>query len=284
MCAKTTSLESLACVHPYAAGLDIGSREIWAAVPPDRGGETVRCFATFTPDLEALADWLAQCSVDTVAMESTGVYWIPIFEILEARGFTVYLVNARHVKHVPGRKSDVLDCQWLRKLHSLGLLSGSFRPEADICALRALLRHRAQLIQHRAPHILHMQKALQQMNLQLHHLLSDITGVTGQKILRAIVDGERHPVTLARFRHPSCQSSEETIAKAQDFMGHSPNECLQATQLLARSCRPGNGTLSTAPRKRGHSICLTCTCRIRGCCYWMLKQKEQLFRYEKDLG
>jgi transposase len=214
MSAKTKSLESLACVHPNAAGLDIGSREIWAAVPPDRGDETVRCFPTFTPDLKALADWLIACGVDTVAMESTGVYWIPVFEILEARGVEVYLVNARHVKHVPGRKSDVMDCQWLQKLHSLGLLSGSFRPEADICALRALLRHRAQLIQHRAPHILHMQKALQQMNLQLHHVLSDITGFTGQQILRAIVDGERDPHVLASFRHPSCKADEETIVKA----------------------------------------------------------------------
>ncbi len=174
----------------------------------------MRCFATFTPDLHALADWLVACGVDTVALESTGVYWIPVFETLEARGLTVYLVNAGHVKHVPGRKSDVLDCQWLQKLHAFGLLSASFRPDAEMCTLRAYLRHRAQLIQHRAPHILHMQKALQQMNVQLHHVLSDITGATGQLILRAITAGERDPVALARLRHPSCKSSEETIAKA----------------------------------------------------------------------
>lgn len=211
---KSLSLESLTLVHPNAAGLDIGSREIWAAVRPDLDGETVRCFATFTPDLEALADWLLAGGVDTVAMESTGVYWIPIFELLEARGIQCYLVNARHVKHVPGRKSDVQDCQWLQKLHSLGLLSASFRPDAEMRALRTLLRHRAQLVQHRAPHILHMQKALQQMNLQLHHVLSDVTGQTGLLILRAIVAGERDPLVLAHLRHPSCKSSEETIVKA----------------------------------------------------------------------
>lgn len=217
-------LDALTVVHPNAAGLDIGSREIWAAIRPDHPGETVRRFATFTPDLEALADWLLACGVDTVAMESTGVYWIPAFELLERRGIQCFLVNARSVKHVPGRKSDVQDCQWLRKLHSLGLLSASFRPDAEMRALRTLLRHRAQLIQHRAPHILHMQKALQQMNLQLHHVLSDITGQTGLKIIRAIVAGERDPLVLARLRHPSCKSSEETIAKA--LTGHWQEEQL----------------------------------------------------------
>jgi transposase len=211
---KKVNMDTLPCVHPNAAGLDIGAEEIWVAVPADRAEENVRRFATFTPDLLALADWLTACGVDTAAMESTGVYWIPIFEILEARGIQVYLVNAQHVKRVPGRKSDYLDCQWLQKLHTLGLLSASFRPDAEICTLRAFLRHRAQLIQHRAPHILHMQKALQQMNLQLHHVLSDITGTTGLLILRAIVAGERDPITLARLRHPTCKSSQETIAKA----------------------------------------------------------------------
>jgi len=211
---KSKSLDTLAVVHPDAAGIDIGSREIWVAVRPDQTGETIRCFATFTPDLHTLADWLVACNVNTVAMESTGVYWIPLFEILEARGIQVCLVNARHVKHVPGRKSDVQDCGWLQKLHSLGLLSASFRPDAEMCALRSLLRHRAQLIQHRSPHILHMQKALQQMNLQLHHVLSDITGVTGQHILRAIVAGERDPKVLAAFRQPGCKADEATIVKA----------------------------------------------------------------------
>jgi len=151
---------------------------------------------------------------DTVAMESTGVFWIPVYEILEARGFRVYLVNARHIKNVPGRKSDYADCQWIQKLHALGLLTGSFQPDGEMCQLRSYLRHRAQLIQHRAPHILHIQKALQQMNLQLHHVLSDVTGATGMTILRAIVAGERDATTLAQWRDPQCKASEETLVKA----------------------------------------------------------------------
>jgi transposase len=202
------------CVNPHAAGLDIGSEEIWACVPEDRDTQPVRSFGTFTPDLIALAEWLASCRIDTVAMESTGVYWIPIYEILEARGFRVHLVNARHLKHVPGRKSDIKDCQWIQYLHTCGLLSGSFRPEAEMCALRAYLRHRAMLLEHRAAHIQHMQKALHQMNVQLTQVLTDITGVTGLAIIRAIVAGERDPVQLARFREPRCASSTEDIAKA----------------------------------------------------------------------
>ncbi len=209
-----SSLETLDLVHPHAAGIDIGSREIWVSLPPDRAGETVRCFGTFTPDLESLVQWLLENQVDTVAMESTGVYWIPLFELLEANHIQTYLVNARHIKNVPGRKTDVLDCQWLQKLHRLGLLNGSFRPDAEMVILRTYLRHRAELIQHRAPHILHMQKALQQMNLQLHHVLSDITGVTGMHILRAIVAGERDPKVLAGFRQPGCKADEATIIKA----------------------------------------------------------------------
>jgi len=211
---KIKSLEELKIVHPHAAGLDIGSRDMWACVPAPHTTENVRVFGTFTVDLQALADWLVACGVDTVAMESTGVYWIPVFELLEARGLKVYLVNSWHLKHVPGRKSDVLDCQWIQQLHSLGLLRASFRPDAEMCALRAFLRHRAALLQHRAPHVLHMQKALQQMNVQLPLVLSDIMGETGQKIIRAIVDGERDPLKLAQLRHPSCKSSEDDIAKA----------------------------------------------------------------------
>lgn len=156
---KIKPLEELKIVHPHAAGLDIGAEEIWASVPVSSTAEPVRVFGPFTADLHALADWLIACGVDTVAMESTGVYWIPIFEILEARGLKVFLVNSWHLKHVPGRKSDVLDCQWIQQLHSLGLLRGSFRPDAEMCALRSLLRHRAMLIEHRSPHILHLQKA-----------------------------------------------------------------------------------------------------------------------------
>jgi hypothetical protein len=211
---KGPSLETLDVVHPNAAAVDIGSREIWVSLPPDREGETVRCFGTFTPDLESLVQWLLENRVDTVAMESTGVYWIPLFELLEANQIQAYLVNAQHIQHVPGRKSDVLDCQWLQKLHRLGMLNGSFRPDAEMVVLRTYLRHRAELIQHRAPHILHLQKALQPMNLQLHHVLSDITGVTGMRILRAIVAGERDPKVLASFRQPGCKADEATIVKA----------------------------------------------------------------------
>ena len=207
-------LEAIEIVHPNAAGLDIGSVEIWGCIPPDREGETVRPFGTFTPDLQRLADWLVKCGVDTVAMESTGIYWIPVFEILEARGLKVYLVNAHHIKNVPGRKSDVQDCQWIQKLHTLGLLSASFRPDSELRILRTYLRHRDQLVQHRAPHISHIQKALQQMNIQLPQVLTDITGETGMAILRAIIAGERDGLKLAQLRDPKCKSSEETFAKA----------------------------------------------------------------------
>ena len=215
-------------VNPHAAGLDIGSEEIWVCVPEDRDAEPVRPFGTFTPDLYALADWLATCRIATVAMESTGVYWIPVYEILEARGFQVHLVNARHLKHVPGRKSDVKDCQWIQYLHTCGLLSGSFRPEAEMCALRAYLRHRATLLDYRAAHIQHMQKALQQMNVQLPQVLTDITGTTGLAIIRAIVAGERDPVHLAQFRDPRCAHSTEELAKA--LTGHYRAEHVFALQ------------------------------------------------------
>src|SRR5207237_6582263 len=158
-----------------------------------------------TPDLHALVEWLLACSIDTVAMESTGVYWIAIYELLEQHDIVPYLVNARHVKTVPGRKSDWNDAQWLQKLHALGLLQASFRPDAEIAALRTLVRYRAELIQHRSPHILHMQKALQQMNLQLERVLSDIMGTTGQAIIRAIIAGERDPLTLAQLRNGACK-------------------------------------------------------------------------------
>src|SRR5215212_8890225 len=211
---KKRQFDELACVYPNAAGLDIGSAEIVVAVPPDRDPEPVRVFATFTTDLHALIAWLLACGIDTVAMESTGVFWIPIYELLEQHGIVPYLVNARHVKTVPGRKADWNDAQWLQKLHALGLLHASFRPDAEIAALRTLVRYRAELIQHRAPHILHMQRVLQQMNLQVERVLSDIMGITGQAIIRAIVAGERDPLKLAQLRNPACKSSEATIAKA----------------------------------------------------------------------
>jgi transposase len=207
--------EEWPCMHPNAAGMDIGARAIVVAVPPERDAEPVRVFETFTPDLHALVDWLVTCHIDTVVMESTGVYWVPIFELLEQRGLTPYLVNARHVKTVPGRKTDWNDAQWLQKLHALGLLQASFRPDAEMCVLRTLLRHRAMLSQHRAPHILHLQKTLKLMNMQLSEVLTDITGVTGQAILRAIVAGERDPVKLAQWRNPTCKSSADKIEGAQ---------------------------------------------------------------------
>lgn len=223
---------SLPCFNAHAAGLDIGSAEIWACVPADRDPEPVRRFGTFTPDLYALADWLAACRVETVAMESTGVYWIPVYEILEARGFTVYLVNAHHLKHVPGRKTDEKDCQWVQRLHTCGLLSRSFRPAAEICALRAYVRQRAMLLEYRAAHIQHMQKALQQMNVQLTQVLSDLTGATGLAIIRAIVAGERDPHQLARFRDRRCTHSPAEIAKA--LTGHyQPEHVFALTQALA---------------------------------------------------
>ena len=223
---------AMSVVNPHAAGLDIGLAEIWAAVPPTSDPQPVRKFSTFTPDLHALADWLRACRVTTVAMESTGVFWIPVYELLQAQGFAVYLVNARHIKNVPGRKSDVQDCQWIQRLHSCGLLSHSFRPQAEMVVLRSYLRSscaacyarvqpqvaaqdmRADLIEHRAAHIQHMQKALQQMNLQLTQVLKDISGVTGLQIIRAIVGGERNPVTLAQFRDKRCKHSSDEIAKA----------------------------------------------------------------------
>jgi transposase len=211
---KTLHLEGLPTIHPNAAAMDIGADEIVVAVPPDRDPQPVRSFRTFTSDLAVLVTWLRSCGIDTVAMESTGVYWVPIYELLEHYSIVPFLVNARHVKTVPGRKSDWNDAQWLQKLHALGLLQASFRPDAEIVALRTLVRYRSELIQHRAPHILHMQKALQQMNIQLERVLSDIMGSTGQAIVRAIVAGERDPLTLAQMRNPACKSSEATIAKA----------------------------------------------------------------------
>ncbi len=206
--------DQLPVIHHHAAGIDIGSEEIWVAVPPTRDPQPVRQFGTYTPDLQALADWLDACQITTVAMESTGVYWIPLFELLEARGFKVAVVNARHLKHVTGRKSDWQDCQWIQRLHTFGLLNDSFHPDAEIRVLRTYLRQRAMLLEHRAAHIQHMQKALLQMNLQLTQVLSDITGKSGLAILRAIVTGERTPQVLAHLRDERCDKSEAEIAKA----------------------------------------------------------------------
>lgn len=204
----------LKMVNPAAAAIDIGSTMHMAAVNPDSCDMPVRAFGTFTQDLHDLADWFDACGVTSVAMESTGVYWIPAFEVLEARGFDVILVNARYAKNVPGRKTDVSDAGWLRQLHSYGLLRGSFRPVAEIATLRAYLRQRERLVEYAAAHIQHMQKALMEMNLQLHHVVSDITGATGMRIIRAIVAGERDPEVMAAFRDIRCHSSIEVIKAA----------------------------------------------------------------------
>ena len=201
-------------VHPNAAGLDVASDSIYACVPPDRAEQPVRCFGTYTPDLKDLADWLKGCGVDTVAMESTGVYWIPIYEVLDASGLNVQVVNARHLMHAPGRKSDVQDCQWIQEMHTIGLLNASFRPDAEMCVLRAYLRQRSMLIEHRAAHIQHMQKAMRQMNVVLTEVLSDITGGTGMRIVRAITEGEQNPEVLAALRDPKCAKTSEEFIKA----------------------------------------------------------------------
>jgi len=204
---------------------------MYACVPEDRDALSVRVFQTFTVDLSALADWLAACGVTTVAMESTGVYWIPVYDILEARGFAVHVINARQLKNVPGRKTDVLDCQWMQQLHTYGLLRGSFRPDEDMCALRAYIRQRDTLIRYRSAHVQPRQKALLLMNVQLTNVISDITGVTGLQILRAIVRGEHDPHTLAAYRNAHGAKSEEDIAKA--FTGNDrPAPLCALTQAL----------------------------------------------------
>ena len=230
--------DALPILHPDAAGIDVGASELYVAVSADRDPQPIRCFPTFTRDLHALADWLEKCGIHSVAMESTSVYWIPVYQILETRGLEVYLVNAQHVKNVPGRKTDVSDCQWLQYLHSVGLLRASFRPPGFICAIRSLWRHRSSLIQVAGEHVLHMQKALDQMNLQIHRVLNDITGISGLKILDAILAGERGPLTLARLCHGGVKSSEDTIAKSLEGIGD------------MQSLRIGNGSIGPHSRVR----------------------------------
>lgn len=201
-------------LNANAAGIDVGSGSHYVAVPEDRATQPVREFAAFTGDLYRMADWLRDCGIQTVAMESTGVYWIPVFQVLEERGFEVKLVDARQLKRVPGRKTDVTDCQWLQQLHSFGLLAGAFRPDDQVCVLRSYMRQRAMLVKYASQHVQHMQKALVQMNVQLQHVIDDITGATGMRIIRAILDGERDPHRLASLRDGRCKSSVTTIAKA----------------------------------------------------------------------
>ena len=206
--------EGLSQLNLNAAGIDVGATSHYVAVPADRAEQPVREFEAFTADLYRLADWLSECGVETVVMESTGVYWIPLFGVLEERGLEVMLVDPRRIKNVPGRKTDVLDCQWLQQLHTYGLLSGAFRPDGDIRRLRSYLRQRAMLVEYASQHIQHMQKALTQMNVKLQHVISDITGKTGMDIIAAIAGGERNPRKLARLRDPRIKADEATIAKS----------------------------------------------------------------------
>lgn len=208
------AVEALKQLNLNAAGLDIGASEIYVCVPEDRDSEKVRVFGTFTRDLEGIADWLSQCQVTSVAMESTGIYWLGIYQILEARGVEVLLVNAAHIKNVTGKKTDILDCQWIQQLHTYGLLAGSFRPVEQVCVLRSLVRHREMLIRSRVNHIQHMQKALEQMNLKLTQVVSDITGATGLGIIRAIIGGTHDPEALAQYRHIRCQTPVAQIIAA----------------------------------------------------------------------
>ena len=212
--AQRQTPRSLKTIQPNSAGIDLGAKEHWVAGPArDNDKPNVKCFGTTTPELYRLADWLQEQAIETVAMESTGVYWIPLFEILDGRGFQVLLANARQISNVPGRKSDMLDCQWIQLLHACGLLRGSFRPSDDICRLRALIRERSTMVDERSDLIRRMQKYLDQMNIRVHRAVSDITGVTGMAIIRAIVAGERNANALAKLRDPRCRKSEQQIAE-----------------------------------------------------------------------
>jgi transposase len=238
MAKKKNKSRALRVLHPDAAGIDVGSNQHWVAVPSDRDAKSVRAFGTFTSDLQQLADWLKQCGVRTVAMESTGVYWIPVYELLEEQGFEVLLVNAAHARNVPGRKSDVLDCQWLLELHTFGLLRPSFRPGPRITELRTYARHRQTLIEEAARQIQRIQKALDQMNIQIHHVIADITGKTGMAIVRDIIAGKHDPELLAQHRDPRCRASLETVTEA--LRGHYKTEHLftleQALSLYDTYC------------------------------------------------
>ena len=211
---KGMCLEDRPILEPNAAGIDIGAREIFVAVTPDRAEDPVQVFSTFTEDLERMAQWLVSCGVSTVAMESTGVYWIPLYDVLEKHGIRPCLVDARGMKNVPGRRTDWHECQWLQFLHSVGLLRAAFRPDGEVCAVRSLMRHRNDLVQMTNQHIQHIHKALTQMNVQIHHVIDDITGVTGSAIVDAIVAGQRNPLELAKLRDPRIKASEETIVKS----------------------------------------------------------------------
>ena len=239
---KRPEKSGLPMINPNAAGIDVGAREHYVAVPSARDPQPVRCFGAFTQELHRLAQWLLQCRIETVAMEATGVYWIPLYQMLESYGLAVKLVNARHVKHVPGRKTDVQDCQWLQQLESFGLLSGSFRPEAKICVLRSYMRQREMLIRAAGRYIQQMQKALTQMNLKLQHVISDLSGQTGLRIVRAIVAGERDRLKLAALKDRRIKSDVSTIAQALEG-DYQRSICL-------RSNRDSNSMTTTSKRSR----------------------------------
>jgi len=254
-------------VFPNAAGIDVGASSHWVAVPPHLVEESVREFGAMTDDLNAMADWLLACGVDTVALESTGVYWIPVYEVLEQRGLKVWLVDARQMKYVPGRKSDVQDCQWLQKLMSLGFLRAAWRPDGEVCVVRAVARQREVLLIEQASWVQRMQKSLVQMNIQLTEVLTDVMGMTGQAIIREIVAGERDPKALARHRDRRVKASAEAIAKAltgnwrdehlfvlrqalamyDDIAGHLA-ECNTKLQTLLRALGQRNVDLGKVPR------------------------------------
>jgi transposase len=254
-------------VFPNAAGIDVGASSHWVAVPPHLAEESVREFGAMTDDLNAMADWLLACGVDTAALESTGVYWIPVYEVLEQRGLTVWLVDARQMKYVPGRKSDVQDCQWLQKLMSLGFLRAAWRPDGEVCVVRAVARQREVLLVEQASWVQRMQKEMVQMNIQLTEVLTDVMGMTGQTIIRDIVAGERDPRALARHRDRRVKASAEEIPKAltgnwrdehlfvlrqalamyDDIAGHLA-ECDAKLQALLRALGQRNVDLGKAPR------------------------------------
>jgi transposase len=221
---KGMSFEERPILEPNAGAVDVGARQMYVAVAPDRDENPVRVFETFTEDLNRLADWLMACGVTTVAMESTGVYWIPLYEILEQRGLKPCLVDARHMKNVPGRRTDWQECQWLQYLHSVGLLRAAFRPDEEVCAVRALMRHRKSLVEMAGQHVQHMQKALTQMNVQIHHVIDDLTGVTGLAIIDAVLGGQRNASELAKLRDRRIHADAETIRKS--LVGHWRNEHL----------------------------------------------------------
>lgn len=232
MSRRSTKSAGLPVIHDRAAGIDIGARFHVVGVAPELCDEAVQTFQAFTGDLGRMENWLVSIGIKTVAMESTGVYWVPVYEVLQGRGLEVIVANAREARAVPGRKSDVNDAQWLQRLHACGLLRASFRPERDIAALRAYLRLRERHLDYAAAHIQHMQKALTLMNLQLHHVVSDVTGVTGMKIIRAIVAGEHDPAVLATMRDVRCKATTETVREA--LVGnYQPEHLFALTQALA---------------------------------------------------